>query len=161
MKIKTKFGNASLKPNEYYVITSVKEGNYDKRLHILIWEDHYKLKKPDGYVIHHINGIKADNRIQNLQCVLDKIHRGHHNKKVWTGRKHNKETLIKISKNRTGKLLGESNPNSKLKRNQVKEIKLILKENNLNQEEIGRLFGVSTSCINMIYHNKTWKNVDI
>ena len=79
--IQTKYGKASLFKG-YYRITSSKEGNHNKKLHRLIWEDHYNKPVPKGYVIHHMNGIKTDNRIQNLQCVKHSLHSKFHRKRV-------------------------------------------------------------------------------
>jgi hypothetical protein len=42
-------------------------------LHRVIWEKHYG-QIPVGYDIHHLNGDKADNRIENLQCLLSAEH---------------------------------------------------------------------------------------
>ena len=64
--MKTKFGNAKISNKGYYIITSGKEGNHNKMLHRLIWEDWYDKPVPEGYVIHHLNHNKVDNRIQNL-----------------------------------------------------------------------------------------------
>lgn len=36
------------------------------RQHILIWERHYGRPLPDDWVIHHLNGIGEDNRLENL-----------------------------------------------------------------------------------------------
>ena len=77
--MKTKWGTAKLNHEGYYVITSKKEGFGGKFLHRLIWEDHYKLSVPKGYVIHHINHNKQDNHISNLQCVYEPLHLKHHN----------------------------------------------------------------------------------
>lgn len=49
--------------------------------HHLVWEKENEKLLPDGWVIHHINGIKDDNRIENLiameksdhSCVLKSI----------------------------------------------------------------------------------------
>ena len=77
--MKSKFGNVGLNQAGYQIITSAKEGNLKKRVHRLIWEDWYGKPVPKGYVIHHINEDKADNRIQNLQCVSNANHiRFHH-----------------------------------------------------------------------------------
>lgn len=76
--MKTKFGTAKLDNKGYYRINNGKEGINNKLLHRLIWEDWYGKLMPKGYVIHHINHIKSDNRIQNLQCVEDKKHRSYH-----------------------------------------------------------------------------------
>ena len=79
-RIDTKYGVCSIGSMGYYKVTSAKEGNQGKSLHCLIWEDHYGKPVPKGYNIHHINGNKLDNRIQNLQCVEHKIHSSFHSR---------------------------------------------------------------------------------
>ncbi len=41
--------------------------------HKYIWEK-YKGKIPKGWLIHHLNGIRDDNRIENLQALPRKFH---------------------------------------------------------------------------------------
>lgn len=43
--------------------------------HILIWEQVHNKSLPRGWVVHHLNGIKNDNRPENLMGMLDKRHR--------------------------------------------------------------------------------------
>ena len=47
------------------------------REHIKTWED-ANGKLPEGYLIHHLNGIKDDNRLENLASVPRNKH------SVWT-----------------------------------------------------------------------------
>ena len=78
--MKTDYGNANLNSWGYLRITSRKEGNHSKYLHNLIWENHYNKPVPEGYVIHHLDGDKLNNNINNLQCVKIENHNRFHNK---------------------------------------------------------------------------------
>lgn len=44
--------------------------------HTIVWEEYHNRKLPEGYLIHHLNGIKNDNRPQNLIAMTRKDH--HH-----------------------------------------------------------------------------------
>ena len=44
--------------------------------HILVWEEANKMPVPDGHVIHHLNGIRNDNRISNLVALPRRKHHG-------------------------------------------------------------------------------------
>lgn len=46
--------------------------------HVVVWEEHHGRKVPDGYQIHHINGIKHDNKIENLRLVDPLTHKRLH-----------------------------------------------------------------------------------
>ena len=54
--------------------------------HILIFEKETGVKVPNNCCIHHLNGIKTDNRIENLCMMLHSAHTTFHN----TGRKVSK-----------------------------------------------------------------------
>lgn len=62
--------------------------------HRLVWEKAYG-KIPEGYMIHHKNGNKADNDLKNLECVSRKEHGLRHRKVV---RKIPKRKYNKISR---------------------------------------------------------------
>ncbi len=40
-----------------------------KREHVLIWEAFHKQEVPKGWVVHHKNEIRTDNRIENLEAM--------------------------------------------------------------------------------------------
>ena len=62
-----------------YRFSLTKAGYYRKTtkprifLHVYIWEK-YNGPKPRGYDIHHINGRKTDNRIENFELIKHGLH---------------------------------------------------------------------------------------
>ena len=42
--------------------------------HILVWESAHNRKLHRGEIVHHLNGIKTDNRPENLIAMSDKAH---------------------------------------------------------------------------------------
>jgi HNH endonuclease len=42
--------------------------------HIIVWEKAHNKSLPDGWVIHHLNGIRNDNRINNLIALPNRKH---------------------------------------------------------------------------------------
>lgn len=44
--------------------------------HIIVWEESNKKLIPDGYTIHHLNGIRTDNRPENLIAIKRPDHKG-------------------------------------------------------------------------------------
>lgn len=61
--------------------------------HIVVWENATGSTLPDSCVIHHLNGVKTDNRIENL-CAMQ---RGAHTTFHHTGAKRSEETRKNIS----------------------------------------------------------------
>jgi hypothetical protein len=61
--------------------------------HIAAYERHTGTKIPEGYVVHHINGIKTDNSPENLVMLTREEHTILHH----VGKKRSKETKSKIS----------------------------------------------------------------
>lgn len=45
--------------------------------HVLVWERHHGAV-PEGHCVHHINGDKLDNRIENLEAVSLTAHKRLH-----------------------------------------------------------------------------------
>lgn len=101
--LETEFGRANVKKG-YYTITSKKEGNYNKLLHRLIFEDFYKIKLPRHIIIHHEDRNKLNNEIWNLVPMTNSEHLKIHsrsNDNGMYGRRHRKNTLklMSISQN--------------------------------------------------------------
>ncbi len=42
--------------------------------HIWVWQKVHNKKLPDGYIVHHLNGIKTDNRPENLIAMKRNSH---------------------------------------------------------------------------------------
>ena len=61
--------------------------------HIVAYENHAGERVPDGYVVHHINGIKTDNSPKNLVMLTREEHTILHH----VGKKRSKETKAKLS----------------------------------------------------------------
>lgn len=53
------------------------------REHILVVEESIGKPLKDNEVVHHINGIKDDNRIENLQVMTKSEHMSYHSKLRW------------------------------------------------------------------------------
>ena len=67
--------------------------------HILVWETESGSLLPDGCCVHHLNGVKSDNRIENLCVMLHGAHTVYHH----TGAKRSAETRERISNSRRKK----------------------------------------------------------
>ena len=66
--IKTKYGNASIDNEGYYRIHTKTEGNRNKLLHRLIFEEeHGKLSVND--IVHHKDGDRLNNDLSNLELI--------------------------------------------------------------------------------------------
>jgi hypothetical protein len=64
--------------NGYYVSSDGK----DVKLHRYVWEKAHG-KIPDGFVVHHKNEKKLDNRLENLEMMAWSEHTAEHSRERW------------------------------------------------------------------------------
>lgn len=88
--VNTKWGDARVRDGYYKV--------GKKNLHRLIYEDNHQCTLLSTTHIHHINGNKLDNSIENLIALTPAEHRHEHkklNKKIREQRRKEKHEIIK------------------------------------------------------------------
>lgn len=77
ISFETEWGTARLRKDGYYYIST--KTNNGCLLHRLIYEKHYG-PIPEGFVIHHIDGVKTNNEINNLVMLSNSEHHSLHMK---------------------------------------------------------------------------------
>jgi predicted XRE-type DNA-binding protein len=108
-------------------------------LHRFIAE-HFIKKDNVREIVNHKNGIKTDNRIENLEwCTYSE------------NNKHAFDTGLK----KKGKHLY----NAKLSAELVLEIREVKRQGEYNQSDIARIYGVSNSLISAVINGKKWSYV--
>lgn len=93
--ITTKHGTALISEG-YWVISNGSKTNHKKRLHRLLYEDYHKCTLLPNAIIHHKDGNKLNNRIDNLE-LMDIVT---HTKLHHIGAKRDEQALFNISNGR-------------------------------------------------------------
>lgn len=125
--------------------------------------------------VNHINGIKDDNKLENLEWVTHSENLKHALKiglipkgvdSYNYGKTFSYETRDKISTSRKYlfeinelNLQGVNAPNHKLSEEDIKQIRILLKENKMTQREIAKMYNVHFNTISMIKLGKTWSHI--
>jgi hypothetical protein len=94
--------------------------------------------RPDGMVINHKNGIRWDNRLENLEYCTQSYNR--------------KQDFIMGRQS----LAGEKNTQSKLTEDEVKQIVELYKTGDYTGKALGRKYGVSVPTISGIVTGRHW-----
>lgn len=149
-----------LNKNNGYLIVNL--GSNPKLIHRLLYEsfNNYIIKEDE--CIHHINGNKLDNTLNNLKLMKKIDHNILHNKKEinpFYRKKHSEKTKNIMSINHID-VKGENNPNSVLNKSDVVKIKIYLNENKLTLKKIAEKFGIKKSAVSKIKTGRTWKHIN-
>lgn len=130
----------STNKNGYYGLNLYKNNKpKSKEIHRLLMETFRLDSYVEGHEVNHINGIKTDNRLQNLE---------------WVSHKYNTQHAFDIGLNIGFK--NETNPNSKLNKKIVSIIRISYKNKYMTQNELAKAFNITQANISSIVQNKIW-----
>lgn len=131
------------RPNDtgYLRIVLYKDGmSFVMPIHRLVAEAF--IPNPDNKpFINHINGLKDDNRSENLEWCT------------------HSENMRHAHANGLINLNGENNPNSKLKKRDVVRIRKLYIKGGVTQKELANDFDTTQSRISRIVNNKNWVQI--
>lgn len=127
-----------------FVIQDRGKPNVTRKLHRVIAET-FIGPIDSEMVVNHINGVKHDNRLCNLEIVTRSYNTAHSYRVL--GRKGSSACHI-----------GENNPNATFTANDVRTIRARVASGEVGAR-IAREYGVSAPCINRMVSGKSWAHV--
>jgi len=146
-KIWSKRSNKFLSPSfssiyGIVILSSKGKKNY-RKVHRLILET-YIGPCPEGMEACHNNGIRSDNRLENLR---------------WDTKSNNQRDSVVHGTNAGLKKKGENHHNSKLTESDIHSIRLIWKYRLNTQKNIAKAFRISRGHVGDIVNKKKWKHI--
>lgn len=108
-------------------------------VHRIVCRAFHGMPEEEPGEVNHINGVKSDNRAENL---------------IWVTRSQNHRHAADLGLRPHGEL----SHLAKLKLSQVKLIRAIYETGRVTQEALGSQFGVSQTCISKIIRKTKWRN---
>ena len=134
----------STKPDKHgYICTSITDygGSRIKGMHRIVAI--VFIPNPNNLPeVNHIDGVKSNNRVDNLE---------------WVTKKENQQHEVRVLKQRNG----EKNCKNKLKKEEVIEIYNLCKEGKLLYKEIAKIYGVIPEQIHRIAKGVNWKDLNL
>lgn len=137
------------KKNKYgYMVIMLSKNNVTKNysMHSLVLTA-FVSERPEGLVVNHKDGNKANNNLSNLEWVTTR-------ENVW----HSHEVLMNPYGNPPIRY-GEKHHCAKLTKEKVIEIRELYSAGEFSSRQLGRMFGVSKVNILNIVNDKIWRNI--
>ena len=156
------------KKTGYLEIALTKSGKrYFRLIHRIVLETF--IGSMNGLQVNHINGIKTDNRLENLEWCTHSENikhaykiglmnmKGENNPSF--GKLQSEDSKRKKSEKLKGIYVGEKSCKSKLKNKDIVKIRKYLDDGKLTQKDIGYKFGVSNTVISRIKTGVLWSHI--
>ena len=127
--------------NNGYLVVNIRNGDtkLQCRIHRIIWISAHGII-PDGYVIDHINSIKTDNRLCNLQLITC----------AENSYKAKADGLY---------LMGADNPSTKITQSEKTEIVYLYSSGLFTMRQLSEEYGISKSRIQQIVKTYGWTDI--
>jgi hypothetical protein len=136
-------------------------------IHRLVCRAFYGPPPPDHKEVNHIDGVRTNNILENLEWITVSGNRKHgwilHPNRSYSDERRHKiseAALKRFKEHPEKKMCGEKNPRSILTNQQVLEIKKRLAQGAIGRR-LAKEFGVSPQYISSINRNHKWKTITL
>lgn len=123
--------------------------NSGRPQHVVIMEEYLGRRLTKSEVVHHINGCKDDNRLENLRLMTNSEH-----SRLHATERQSKGLCYDISRETRR---GEQNPLAKL----TWEIVEVIRNSDESISSLAKRYGVSWTTIKSVKLNKSWRTNNV